>query len=376
MKIMYLFSIVGLLMACGPGYGSVIAPQSLVDLEQRADLIVVGSATGTSQAGAAINLSLLITRVIKGDSTLSGKAISVGWAGAGRDAAQAVGTGGVAGAGIWFIQASPVGWNLLPVVQGDIPLAMTYIPAQPGPILGAYAYDSTAGLSDKVAAEVSSAIESGAGGYNFELSALENGLLDQLNSRYTQVLYSRMSTSALTPQQVLGLSGLIRGGSAAALLAAVQPSFAANATRGGILLLSIRDYFRSTDPTTTTALGQTAADSNNPNSALREAAAHALAAIHAAATLPYLAALLSDPDVNLRVEAVGGMGAFANGLPVQTNAGVPSLSYLQFPAGAPYMTAETRANFALGPQAIERNEGSSLAFWTQWWSQNRTGLGF
>ena len=89
--------------------------------------------------------------------------------------------------------------------------------------------------------------------------------------------------------------------------------------------------------------------------------------------LPYLAALLDDPDPDLRAEGVGGLGAFANGLPVQTSANVPSLGYLQRPASAPYMTKETDANFALGPGAETEPR---LSFWKTWWLQNRTSLGY
>jgi len=140
--------------------------------------------------------------------------------------------------------------------------------------------------------------------------------------------------------------------------------------------LSLRDFFRAADQGSVTALGQAASDSANPSSAFREAAAHALAAIHTLPTLPYLAALLDDTDAAQRVEAIGGMGAFANGLPSQTAAGVPSLAHLQLAQSAPFRTGDTMAHFALGSQAIEKNEGTYLSFWSQWWSQNRTNLGF
>jgi hypothetical protein len=82
-----------------------------------------------------------------------------------------------------------------------------------------------------------------------------------------------------------------------------------------------------------------------------------------------LAALLDDPDANLRVEAVGGMGAFANGLAVQTLAGAPGLTYLQLPASAPYQTPDTIAHLAFGPQAIMARETYYVSFWKNWWTQ-------
>ena len=84
--------------------------------------------------------------------------------------------------------------------------------------------------------------------------------------------------------------------------------------------------------------------------------------------------LFDDSDVNLRVEAIGGFAAFANGLPMQTNANVPSMQYLHFPDRAPYKTDDTFAHFAMGRQAIERDERKYLLFWKNWWAQHGSEL--
>jgi len=263
------------------------------------------------------------------------------------------------------------------VFQGNIPLSLTYFPVSLGPVLSAYGYGPTAAVSDKVAAELASAVESAVGFSTIQLTVLARGALDVVNSPYTSLLYQRLSQSASVAQQVVGMSGLIRGGSASALASAIQgeAAFVSLPNENGILLLSIRDNFRSFDSRSIALLGQAAVDEANPPP-LRESVAHALAGIHTVATLPYLATLLDDQDMNLRVEAIGGIAAFANGLPIQTLAGTPSLAYLQFPTAAPYMTADTQAHFALGSQAIERNESAYLSFWKQWWLQHKAALGF
>jgi len=176
----------------------------------------------------------------------------------------------------------------------------------------------------------------------------------------------------------MGLSGLIRAGVGAALASATQgeSTFAGYPIENGVLLQSVRDFFRATDPGSIAALGQAATDSTNPNLPFRRAAAHALAGIHTISTLPYLATLLDDADALLRTEGIGGIGSFANGLPIQTAAGVPGLAHLQLPASAPYRTPATVANFALGPQAIQSNESTYLSFWQQWWLQNKAALGY
>jgi len=185
-----------------------------------------------------------------------------------------------------------------------------------------------------------------------------------------------MSASPSPNQKILGLSGLIRGGSVAALSASLDaaPTLSAYPFEAGVLLRSIRDEFRSTDSTSIEILGQIATASTCPSQQLRQAAARALASIHTIRALPYLAALLDDPDTNLRSEGVGGLGSFANGLPIQTSKDVASLAYLQRPTSAPYMTTTTLANFALGPTAA--TDDIRLSFWRAWWLQNRAALGY
>jgi hypothetical protein len=251
-------------------------------------------------------------------------------------------------------------------------LSNIYISAQLGPIVSAYAYSATASVDDKLASEICSALE-GVSGVSLPTYALLSGGIDELNSSVPQLFYQRLASSASTEQQVFGLSGRIRSGDTSALTAAAQIASAVTGGQAqGVLLLSVREYLRPTDPTSVNAVGQVATDFALP-ATLREAAAHVLAAVHTAAALPLLATLLDDPDLNVQVEAVGGMGSFANGLPVRTRQSAVTLAYLQLPANAPYKTQDTVANFALGQAA---NETSYISFWKNWWSANRVGLGY
>jgi hypothetical protein len=373
--------VMGLFTTTNAVHAGLIAQQSILDLAQTADAVVVGSASGTFVWGSGANLTLAVTRVVKGPSAIAGTSIAVRWdMGPNGLLVQPGATTPVAGDGIWFLQNNGGSWSLLPVEQGSITFEGTYYPAPLSPLPAVYSYASAAPVTDKVASEVEAAIEALSGNYNQQLYGLIRGqLLDQLNSSVTSVLYQRLANSASVPQQILGLAGLIRTGALSGIASAVSfsaSSFSSRALEYGILLSAIRDESRPSDATSIALLGQTATDQNNPNTALREAAAHALASVHSAATLPYLATLLGDPDSTLRVEGIGGMAAFANGLPVQTSAQVASLSFLQLPASAPYRTADTMAHFAMGSTAIERSEASYLSFWQQWWQQNQAGLGF
>jgi hypothetical protein len=360
-----------LLLVVGNAYGSIAGARSLVELEQSADLIVVGTASGGVQSGSTLSFSLQVGRVIKGDPTVAGTLIAVDWASPTREGSPDLGSPEVAGNGLWFLRRSSSGWGLLPAVR-PVLFSETYIPEPPGPIAITYVYSPSAAVSDKVASEIGAALEAANGG-GAELAALYY-LLDELHSPVIQRLYKRMSASASPNQKILGLSGLIRGGSAAALTAAFEAASSLNAypLEAGVLLNAIRNEFRSTDSTSVEVLGHIAA-STGSSQPLRESAARALVAIHTKQALPYLAALLDDPDPNLRSEGIGGLGSFANGLPVQTPAGVPSLAYLQRPASAPYMTKATVANFALGPAPAD---ATRLSFWKAWWLQNRASLGY
>ena len=353
--------------------GGLGGPISLLELEQRADLIVTGATTSPFPSAATVSFSITVNRVVKGDPALVGTSVRVSWSG--PNGSQPSHT--VTDRGLWFLQSSTNGWKILPVFSGGMfDLSFFQVPA--GPILTAYAYGPAASLSDKIASEVSSAIEGAAGAWNLQLYALQDGLLDQLQSPVIALLYERLSNSASPQQRILGLAGLIRAGNSAAITSAAKTAstLTNNPREGGLLLRSISQYYCSTDISSVNALGMAATDSGDPNLEFRKAAAHALAAIHNKTAVPYLAALLGDPNAQLQIEGVRGLGSFANGLPVQTPVGVPTLAHLQLPAAAPFRTPETLKNFALGPDAIAANKGSYVQFWAQWWSENRSALGY
>jgi hypothetical protein len=280
------------------------------------------------------------------------------------------------GGGIWFLRFTSNQWQLIPVLNGAVPMEMTFYPASVSSLPDAYAYLPTASLSDKIASEISAAVDAANGAFNFQLYLLQYNLLDQLNSPVVKLLYGHMAVSSTPQQQILGLAGLIRLGDVSSLLAAAQSAqiFENYAIENGILLSSLRESFRGVDAASVAALGESA--QTTTSSVFRECAAHALAAVHTVATLPYLAALLDDADENVRVEAIGGIGAFANGLPSQVAVGNLAMAHLQLPATAPYKTQATVSNFAMGSAAIGKNEASYLSFWKNWWSQNHSALGY
>jgi len=377
MKLNRLVGVCVLTFGCSAAFANIVAWQSLTALAESADLIVVGTGSGTGQAGAVLNFNVYVVRVVKGDQTVTGTNVAVTWSlPATSPSSPAVSSGATAGTGLWFLQRSSAGWTLLPVITGGVLFNQTYIPGGTEPLPTGYIYPASAPLSDKIASEVGSAIESGTA-TTAQIFGLYFGPLDQLNSPITQVIYRRLSSSTLTNQQILGFAGRIREGDSTAVIgvAAVESSLAKYPIESSILLASLRNDFRATDAQSVTALGQIASAATS-NTALREAAAHALAAIHTREALPSLAALLDDNDASVRAEGVGGLGAFANGLPVQTSAANSSLSHLQLPPTAPYKTEATVANFAQGLQTVATKEAGYISFWKSWWTENRSSLGY
>ena len=356
-------TILGVLVAAQSALAPISGSASIAQLQETADLIVAGSASGGIQVGGVLNFTIRVSRVVKGD-ILPGISIPANWPS--TDPAFAA-----SGNGLWFLKQSPGGWRVLPLQSGFATFQNAFIPIPAGPLPAPYAYNSAAAsVTDKLASEISAATENGNG--LVSLFGLHQTWLDELHSPVVQVLYRRMSDSSSIQQKILGLSGLIRGGEAAALNSAVEGSseFAKSRLEFGILLNSIGNDFRSSDARSVAVLGGAVVNSGLPLD-LREGAAHALRGIHTKDALPYLAGLLDDPDTKLQAEGVGGLGSFANGLPIQTPASIPSLSYLQRPEHALYRTEETEANFALGEGSFKY-----VTFWKNWWEQNKTALGY
>lgn len=141
-------TLVLLLAATNLLQGGLVAPQSVVALENAAGLVVNGTATGFVQNATGFDFSLQVNRIIKGDATLAGSSISATWPGGNQATAASVGSKNVGGAGIWFLQRSSGPWQVVPVLQGTMQLSNIYISAQLGPIVSAYAYSATASVDD------------------------------------------------------------------------------------------------------------------------------------------------------------------------------------------------------------------------------------
>jgi hypothetical protein len=150
-----------------------------------------------------VGFNLEVSRVIKGDQTLVGTIIPVDWTWRNADLPTLTAAGSpptITGYGLWFLRSSPTGWALLPWLP---PIGL-FIPELAGPIISVYNYSPSASLADKIASEVSNAIEGANGAHIPELAVLHDGLLEELKSPAIQTLYQRLSISPSAAQQELG----------------------------------------------------------------------------------------------------------------------------------------------------------------------------
>src|ERR1700694_6016788 len=101
-------TIIGLIIATMLGalnlFGGIAAPQSLLNLEQQSDFIVVGSVTSSSYAGVDLTFTIQVSRVVKGDSALAGHVIPVVWTSSAGRSSVPTGAPVETGSGLWFLQ--------------------------------------------------------------------------------------------------------------------------------------------------------------------------------------------------------------------------------------------------------------------------------
>ncbi|MCX6616801.1 MAG: hypothetical protein NTZ98_11990 [Acidobacteria bacterium] len=339
---------------------------SIGRLAATADLIAVGDLKSGFQTGGRAVFSLELDRVLKGSQT-PGSGIQVEWKTHGN-----LGTSALPPArGLWFVKQAGTSWELLSVTTGEVPFSDTYLPLPAGPVGNIFAYAPSDPLGDKLASELANA----AVGLDIpDLGFRILGSLDQLTSPVVSKAYQQLSEASAAGRRALGFAGLIRKGDLAALAAVSQqfpemslvPEFSA-------VVSAVDGFFRSTDPAAVALLGQFATNGALPRP-LAYAAAHALRSIHTKEALPYLATLLDAPENELRYEAIGGMAAFANNLPVQRPDNVANLEYLRVQSPGPFTTEDTRAHLALGRQALEHDEARYLNYWRAWWARNKSLL--
>lgn len=204
--------------------GMIVGDTPILQLTQSADLIVLGSAYGAVEPMSGA-FTIRVTRVIKGQSAITGKEIDVLWHA--TEASRLLPNGvtlfgplppvstdpiSVSGDGIWFLKRPLNSWVLLPVFPAQAPIEWMYYPAPLSPLANIYAYPENASVTDKIASELAAGIEDPdpTHFFNFPFFFLYDGDLDTLKSPVIHILYQRLSESPESGRRKVGLRALQR----------------------------------------------------------------------------------------------------------------------------------------------------------------------
>jgi hypothetical protein len=330
---------------------------SVEDLVKQADAVIIGVGDQPVKSGHLVAVRLVAERVLKG-SVVPGAVLNLEWD---SDTDAVLWRTPPALHGVWFLRATPSGWKIILAKPSQIKVLQNLFYATSAAGLpSALAYSESDSIPDKLILEIGGAPENAPS----DILQAASGS----SSPGTMRLFRYLAQSKSMDVKLAGLAGLLERGDAAAIQELETGSQGLRSSRGFRRVTSAVGFaFRSTAPESIKALGRMATAKEQPPE-LRVAAAQALSAIHTRETLPYLAALLDEPDPPLLSYAVVGLSFFANGVGTQTvTAGLDHLNKRQ---PSVYRTKETEQY--LGFDAARQQE--FVEFWRRWWSRNQMDL--
>ena len=351
--------------AVGQSVGSGANGGNIKSLSDRADAIVVGTATNLTPDGG---FDLSIARVVKG-SVAPDALLRVSVQPNASTLTQPSDSLSVAKRpGLFFLSADRSHWILLPLFGGNAPFDELYLPARLDTTMVA---NNDAEYSERVLAEFDAGLdETTIQRYRFAFTSMA-GVADSPRLR---AMYERLASSSSPGLASAGLAGQVSMNNS---LAVQRCETATNILSDPAALLddiaaALKQAYRSTDPSGIAALARIASNSGIDRR-LQRAAGFALRAIHTQSTLGALAALLDSSDQEIRYDAVFGLASFANNYPVQKADNVTNFGYITSQGDGQFVSEETRQNVP-GREAFDADEQRYLLFWKQWWSQTQTAL--
>ena len=354
-----------LIASCGGlVLGSPVSPASISGALRDSDLVVVGTANVTFNAGLYSG-SILVSEVLKGKTTI-GSAIPMSWREPPNPAVirmPGLPEKPIQVSGIFFLRIAPGPSQLITLMNGSSSFRDSYLPTMPrasrGPITVANSSHVKTAL-DRIVLEIVSCSEAGLP-LRYDLV----GLYKETRSPVLVAAFRAFQMSTDQEVAAVGHAGAIATGDASSIGSIYRNAKTlSTARRWGSVLSEMRQF---SDPANTSAIAalETIVSDQSTRPPLREAAAISLGKMHTRQSLPYLAALLSEPSLTLRVAAVGGLALFANNVPVG--------SYTPAAGPSPYRDDQTIAHSAWD-EAIVRRDGSYTTFWQTWWLVHRTEL--
>jgi hypothetical protein len=338
------------------GIAGPAAPASVLDLVKTADVIVAGVVQGTVVNGN-LTLTIAVDRSIKGNISACGT-ITASWTSSRGERYVQISP---EHALCFIVNSSGGTGKILPVVNGDAVLHDLYfrLPNQPPPRPLSQA--TSLSSLDKMLVEITWARESNVPNL-FDLVTI----FRETRSQILLDAFNVFAQSSFQDIALLGLRGQLAVGNPAAIAAIqAQQSTLLVAPGGRSVTDEIRYHFTSTDANAVNQLGSLAVSAAAP-AELKLAAASSLAKAHTKGSLSYLAQLLDSPDPMLQSCAVGGLASFANNVPVGSH---------EPTAGPwPYRNDDTIAHSVFDAGLIQSNKAYYIAFWKDWWVNNRAAL--
>jgi hypothetical protein len=348
-----------LMMIASVAYGGPIGMANLGRLIEGADLIVVGAVTEGNLSGRDGSVVLQPIRFLKGATTSPTLAVNIVESDGIQTARSLKGMHG-----IWFLKArtSFGTYELLPVMQGSVPVEWTILPAVEQ-LPSSWATGKAAGPADRVFRELVALLDSGVTSTGFA-----SEFLSQFSDESTPGLkttYGQMLTSPKAELSAAGMAGLLRAGDVSALSALTQRA-TGSANGVGLRASEVQALCEfSNGNAGALMLLARIAERSQTTPQLRECAAHALRRIHSRETLPLLLKLLDADSQVVRYEAVAGLASYANSgfIPNEQSLIVDGL--VQARQRAPERDAATASQFPTLDR-FRREEATIVAFWRDW----------
>jgi hypothetical protein len=337
-------------------------------LADQADAIVVGEIQSGQQNGRNISLSLSVDRSLKGDAPPGGVLNISGSASSARNR-------DLKGAyGMFFLQKngnSP--WKLLPTAKGSLPFELNYfaLPKNPAVTISIAATPST--VADQIAIELANGLQ----GYTSQLQLYQLAAsLDAMpDSAVTATIAQSLRPSSDPELRCVALARLLRAGDSSALADVANMIQLLPQLTTSTLVKTAISGRRDSDPAAIANLGLISASTDVY---MQRNAAFALMSIHTREALPFLASLLSSSDQNSREEAMRGFSRFVENLPIQTNSNTLNGQSVMPQGPTPFRTPETD-RYSVSKRSLASatdSEGAFVQFWKNWWTTNRSNLGF
>ncbi len=282
--------------------------------------------------------------------------------------------------GLWLLKRAGDSWAPIPVVL-SVPGALggVFLPVPAGALNPEYFYAPDSALEAKIAMEMGSALESAAAaeGAKLNLEASPNPLgvrlsqaqvqfrdwcrwLDRLPPDALLPLQRRFASSSQPSLQALGLIGLIRRGDSGALLQ-FEKDFPTLAVTPAALDLAthLPQELVQKDPAALQAVGRMIL-SETGVSGLESRGSSLLAVSRQLEAVPYLTAMLSHPDRDIRSNAVMALCVV-----LRSDPGAPRGLKLWDPA----TMSDQCPNHS--PLADAEEVAAQVRFWQNWWAQAR-----